>query len=255
MSVPACVLTVPGTNCHRETADALEAAGAMPEIVHYNQLADGSRRLAEYAICAFPGGFADGDHIAAGRLLGMRLRTELAEEVTGYLAAGKAIVGICNGFQALIESGLLPGGVIDGTDRRSAALAPNKEGGFHCDWKDLEVVDSVCRFVSPDIMGRTIELQVAHGEGQFKMRERSDYHSLATNRQVVFRYCDSRGVTTEEFPDNPNGSPFGITGICDPSGQVLGMMPHPERSIDERRFHPPYGLELFKQLVNYARQI
>ncbi len=255
MNINACVLTAPGINCDRETAYALEVGGGNPERVHINQLLDDPRQLDQFAILALSGGFSHGDHLAAGRLLGLQLRRELAEPLTRFLDAGKIIVGICNGYQVLVESGLLPDGKIDGSDRRVAALAPNQQGGFHCAWKRLVVNQSNCAFAQPEDLGGAIELQVAHGEGNLKLAHDSSYKKLLDDGQVVFQYCDADNQPTEAYPDNPNGSPLGITGICDPSGQILGIMPHPERSVSQQRRHLPFGRTLFEKMVHQAKEL
>lgn len=253
MRVPACVTTWEGVNCHRETAHALEVAGAEPELVNITELVEGSRNLAEFAIWALPGGFSDGDHIAAGRSLGTIIRKKLPDQVNDFLDKGGLGVGICNGFQALVESGLLPDGVIDGTDRRNAALTWNEQGGFHCAWKQLRVAESVCKFAQPDLVGDYIELQVAHNEGRLILPSAADYDRLAARGQIVLQYCNDLGEPTTEFPENPNGTPRGIAGITSPDGNLLGVMPHPERSVNDHRPHEPYGRALFESMVDVTR--
>lgn len=257
-----CVLIAPGINCNQETAYALEMAGASTEQVHISQLRSGDRNLADYQAFALSGGFSYGDDIASGRILGLELRTRFAEDLNRFVDDGKAVIGICNGDQALVESGLLPSGRID--DRpKSAALAQNHSGKFECRWSYLKVGESVCKFADPESLGSVIELPNAHGEGRFLRAHRLAYGQLFTHGQVVFQYSDANGQPTEEYPANPNGSPYGITGICDQTGVVLGMMPHPERFV-ARTQHPnwrrgkgarPFGAVLFKNIVNYAKEM
>lgn len=262
-----CVLNAPGINCNEETGFAFELAGAVSEQIHISQLRSGDRDLKESQILALSGGFSHGDDIASGRILGLELRTQLSDQVNEFVAMGGLVIGICNGFQVLVESGLLPHGKTGIEVPKSASLVHNKDAGFQCRWGRLAVRQSESVFANPDILGEVIELPSAHGEGQFLRRDDTAYQSLFDAGQVVFQYCDESGESTTDFPDNPNGSPYGITGICDETGRILGMMPHPERFVKPEQYADyhrakalgetitPHGLPLFKAMVNYTKEI
>lgn len=252
-----CVLKTDGINCDAEMGYAFEVAGATPEVVHVNQLRDGSRQLANYGILAIPGGFSYGDDIASGKVLANELTTHLSEQLQAFADQDKPILGVCNGFQVLVRTGLLP---YRSLGTQEMTLAENEVGHFECRWIDLKVGESVCRFVSQeDFEGVAIPMQTAHGEGRFIGRGR-ETRDLAALGQVVFQYSTPNlGTPAGEFPANPNGSDLDIAGICDPTGLILGMMPHPERSIDA--FHPHRArtevarraaTALFENIVSYA---
>ncbi len=266
MSPAVCVLNERGIGCNVETGEAFELAGARTEQVHMSQLRSSERSLNDYQILALPGGFAHGDDLGSGRILGLELRTQLEDEITDFVNMGGLVIGICNGDQTLVECGLLPDGVSGLREPKSASLIHNKSGGFQCRWSRLRVEQSKCVFAQPDMLGDIIELPVAHGEGQLLLQSDADYQKLEENGQIVFRYVDKDGCATEDFPDNPNGSPYGITGVCDPTGRILGMMPHPERFVRPEQYvnyHRakalgqlvmPQGLPIFKAIVNYAKE-
>lgn len=254
-----CVLKTDGINCEAEMGYAFEVAGADPEIVHINQLRDGSRRLADYGALAIPGGFSYGDDIASGRVLANELTTHLSDQLQTFVDQEKPVLGICNGFQVLVRTGLLPYGSV-GVQKMT--LDENEAGHFECRWIDLKVGESVCRFVrQEDYEGIAIPMQVAHGEGRFIGRG-TETRDLAASRQVVFQYTTpSLERPAGAFPANPNGSDLDIAGICDPTGLILGMMPHPERSIGA--FHPhrvrtevarDAATTLFRNIVSYAAE-
>lgn len=266
MNPKVCVLNAQGINCNAETGAAFELAGANIEQVHISQLRSGERQLTDYQILALSGGFSHGDDLGSGRILGLELRTQLYDQVSEFIAKDdSSVIGICNGDQVLTECGLLPDGIAGLTEPKAASLIHNKEVGFQCRWSRLRVEVSKCVFSHPDLLGEIIELPVAHGEGRFLMPGTLAHQKLEENEQVVFRYVDKENQPTEDFPDNPNGSPHGITGICDPSGKILGMMPHPERFVRPEQYinyHRakalgkaivPHGLPLFEAMVKYAK--
>lgn len=264
MSQPnVCVLNAPGINCNLETAHAFEQFGAQTEQVHISQLRSGDRRLSDFQILALSGGFSDGDTIASGRTLGIELRTQLTDELNRFVDAGGFMIGICNGFQVLTETGLLPHGQIDPSRPKAISLVHNSRGHFVDNWQNLRVEQSVCPFAQPDDIGELIQLPVANGEGRMvAANSEAMACDLRDKRQIVFRYATSSGIATEEFPHNPSGSPFGITGICDASGRILGLMPHPERFINKFQ-HPnwrrgegqtPYGALIIKRLIEVAKE-
>jgi len=252
--VKVCVLRTAGTNCDRETAFAFEEAGAQAELTHVNKFIRGEKKLSEYGILALPGGFSYGDDIAAGKVLANELRSKLNEQIKEFIAAGKLIIGICNGFQILVKSGFLPG---NENCRQEASLIINDCGSFRDEWVGLKTGirgkgqgGSKCVW-SADLP-EEIYLPIAHGEGKFVVKDNKILNNLKNNGQVVFKY-----------KDNPNGSVEDIAGICDATGRILGLMPHPERHIDIRQ-HPRWeksagakhghGLLIFKNGVEYAKK-
>lgn len=258
--VKVIVLRAAGTNCDEETAFAFEWVGAQAELVHINRLLRGERRLADYQILAVPGGFTYGDDISAGRILANEMRFKLGEEVERFIQDGKLVLGICNGFQALAKASLLPG-LWGRLAEQEATLFYNDSGRFQCQWVRLKAVDNgKCIFTRR--IEHPIELPIAHGEGKFVARDPSLLQSLWEGRQVVFQYVDADGNPTPEA--NPNGSMDNIAGLCDPTGRILALMPHPERHIHPTQ-HPRWtreglkregdGLIIFRNAVEYAAQL
>ncbi|MCK6462251.1 MAG: phosphoribosylformylglycinamidine synthase subunit PurQ [Candidatus Pacebacteria bacterium] len=242
-----CILKTDGTNCDNETSYAFEKAGGICKTVHLNQLRNGADKLFNYQILAISGGFSYGDDIASGKVLALELTTFLRDQLRYFVALGKLIIGICNGFQVLVRTGLLPFGNIG---KMEATLAHNSSGHFECRWVNLEInSSSPCVFTLG--MAGVKFLQIAHGEGKFyadgQALERIEKENLA-----VIRYLGA----------NPNGSLNCIAGICDPTGRIFGLMPHPERFVELtqypewRRFPEnvkPHGLKIFENAVDYFK--
>jgi phosphoribosylformylglycinamidine synthase len=255
-SAKVLILRTGGTNCDVETEHAFRLAGADAERVHIGRFLSGERRLDEFHILVLPGGFSYGDDIAAGKLLANELVCRLREPLERFVADGKPILGICNGFQALVRAGLLPG--LGGLGVQEATLTYNESGRFECRWVRLRPEPGPCVFTRG--MEQVIELPIAHGEGRF-FANPGVVSSIEANEQVVFRYTDTDGKPGR-YPVNPNGSVNDIAGICSPGGTVLGMMPHPERFV-RRLQHPRWtrevlpeeghGLSIFRNAVDYAR--
>jgi phosphoribosylformylglycinamidine synthase subunit PurQ / glutaminase len=255
------ILRAPGTNCDQETAFAFETAGGRPEVVHLNRLLERPQLAAEYQILAIPGGFSYGDDISAGRIFGNQMRHHLRECLEEFKAAGKLIIGICNGVQILVKSGVL---LPDRADEPIATLTLNESGKFEDRWVDLQVVSDKCVFL------RGIErmyLPVAHAEGKFVARDEATLRRLDEAGQLVLRYAtpdrppitDHRPTGVVPYPYNPNGAQLNVAGLCDESGRVFGLMPHPERHIDPTQ-HPRWtretrergdGLAVFENAVAY----
>jgi phosphoribosylformylglycinamidine synthase I len=255
----AIVLQAPGINCDIETGFALEQAGAEVEKVHINQLNEGERIWDDYQILTFPGGFSYGDDIASGRLLGIEIRKQHAEALDRCVKAGKAIIGICNGFQILVEAGLLPDGEVRISGPKTATLAHNRNGRFESRWTKMRVGENInSHFINQDTLGEFIELPIAHGEGRLVY---SPAHEPVAE-QIALQYVDEHGQVTEGYPANPNGSKDGITAIS-ATGNILGMMPHPERFLMRQQHYNwhrgqggrPYGAIIFKNIVNYAKEL
>lgn len=253
-----CVLRTAGTNCDAETAFAFELAGAQTELVHVNVLAGGKRSLDYYHILALPGGFSYGDDIAAGKVLANELRCKLRESVERFISAGKLVIGICNGFQILVKSGLLPG---NAQWKQESSLVINDSGKFEARWVHLRVPGSVCVWTGG--IERVIYLPVAHGEGKFMTADTASLRSILEKRQVAVTYCKADG-SAAVYPANPNGSQADIAGICDATGRIFGLMPHPERHVQPSQ-HPlcgagcgkaePDGMSIFKNGVRYAQRM
>lgn len=258
----ALVLTTPGINRDFATKRAYEAAGGRADIVHINQLLEREVLLDDYQIFSIPGGFSYGDHIQGGRVLALQLQQSvIADQIYSHLEKGRFIYGACNGFQAIVQSGLLPFGKINTLNQNAATLTYNKPMQFQSRWIYLKPQPSKCLFVEE---GELVTFPVAHGEGRFLTIDESTAMRIQQNGQIVYQYCDALGDVTEKYPDNPNGSPLGIAGICDSSGQILGMMPHPEDFVDKYR-EPNWrrmdesvsvdGLKFFQNIVDAAKHL
>jgi phosphoribosylformylglycinamidine synthase len=223
----AIVLRAPGTNCDEETAAAWERAGALVETWHVGQLIESPGALNGFQILTIPGGFSYGDDLGAGRILATRLGTVLGEALRRFHDRGGLILGICNGFQVLVRGGFLPGGV----SARPATLARNDSGRFEARWVRLATRAGVSPFV-PSGISEMIELPVAHGEGRFVTSTPADLEAIGRAGQIALAYADEAGQPTDAYPANPNGSARAVAGLCDPTGRIFGLMPHPERFID-----------------------
>jgi len=225
--VRVLILTGLGLNCEEETAAGFRMVGATTESVHLLDVLDGNTgpKLADYSILAFVGGFAFGDHLGAGFVFANKIRWRLYDQLLEFIECGGMALGICNGFQTMVRLGLLPG--LDGDYRTPrATLAPNDRLGYRNAWVRL-AFDSD----SPCLWTRGLEamdLPSRHGEGKFLAESPALLERLESDGQVAARYIDPQGVPTVEWPHNPNGSPAGVAGICDPSGKLFGMMPHPD---------------------------
>lgn len=258
MSVNALILTGFGINCDRETALAFERAGAKADRVHLNDLAENPAQLAGYQILAIPGGFSFGDDVASGRILANRLRYRLGAPLKKFVAAGKLAIGICNGFQVMVKMGLLP--LFDDEFTQEMTLTHNDSGRFDNRWVNLQV-DPASRCVW--LQGITsLEVPIRHGEGKFIPRDNATLARLKSQGQAVLRYARTDGNPANgTFPENPNGSVDDIAGICDPSGRIFGLMPHPEAFL-HRTNHPRWtredlpeegaGLQMFRNAVQYV---
>ncbi len=261
----ALVLTGYGINCDRETRHAFELAGAEAERVHVNDLVSGGRKLADFQILAFPGGFSYGDDVASGKVLATKSKVNLGEDIQRFIEDGKLIIGICNGFQVMAKYGLLADPDGDYRSQR-ATVTFNDKGRFEDRWVHLVAASQKCVWTEGV---ERITLPVAHGEGKFYMPP-DRLAAVEDNTQVVFRYATPDYKQAQgEYPHNPNGSVNDVAGMCDPTGRVFGMMPHPERflhftnhpmwtSIRERKKRkgeplPEHGagLRIFKNGVSY----
>ncbi len=225
--VKVLIMSGYGINCERESAHAFEKAGAECEIVHINDLISKKKRMADFDILMFPGGFSYGDDTGSGNAFANKLRNNLWPDLIEFINAGKLIFGVCNGFQVMTHLGLfaLPKGIYG---ERIHALEANNSNRYECLWIHLKENDSNCVFTK----GITqTHIPVAHGEGRF-FCDKDSYEKLKNNSQIVFTYCDENGNSADGlYPLNPNGSFMDVAGICDQSGRIMGMMPHPERAL------------------------
>jgi len=253
----ALILRAPGTNCDIETAYAFELAGSLTESLHINRLLESPQRASEFQILCIPGGFSYGDDVAAGRILAGQIRHRLFDVLSEFKEAGKLILGICNGFQVLIKSGLLLAEQTPGQMR--ATLTWNDSRKYEARWVHVATQGEQSVFLK-DI--EQMYLPIAHAEGKFVPRCDTTLSQLEEAGQLVLRYADEKGGSDGqlEFPANPNGSIANVAGVCDETGRTLGLMPHPERFIDPTH-HPRWtrgeggtegeGLQIFRNAVGY----
>ncbi|HEY0603963.1 MAG TPA: phosphoribosylformylglycinamidine synthase I [Herpetosiphonaceae bacterium] len=252
------VVRAAGINCDEETAAACELAGGRAERVHINRLAEGSVRLDDYAALVIPGGFSYGDHLGAGKLLAVDLVHRLSDSLQAFVADGRPVLGICNGFQVLVKAGLLPGGSETNGSRQLATLAHNQSGHYECRWVRLRAnTQSPCLFTQG--IDEPFMLPVGHGEGRFMAAEET-LDLLSANQQIAVQYVDEQDAPAREYPANPNGSARSIAGICNASGNVFGLMPHPDRAYLPQ-LHPDWlrsrrqagdGLAIFRNMIGYV---
>ena len=255
----ALVLRAAGINRDEDAATAIQLAGGVPERIHVNRIVEGAVRLGDYAMLIIPGGFSYGDHLGAGKLLAVDLAHRLGEQLAAFVADGRPVIGICNGFQVLVKAGILPG---VSAGRPAATLTDNASGRFECRWVRL-AADPASRCVFTSGLERSIEVPVAHGEGRFVARDGVALDGLRERGQVALRYVAAGGGPAG-YPDNPNGSDDAIAGVCNPAGNVLGLMPHPEDAIVPQQ-HPRWtrepwrsegdGLAIFRNALRYAASI
>lgn len=254
MAIPkVLILRAPGANCDGETQFAFEQAGAQAERLHINRLRDKPDLLHHYQILVIPGGFTYGDDVAAGKILANQLRVFLGDQLRKFRDQEKLILGICNGFQTLLKAGLI---VPPDEDGPLATLAHNTCGKFEDRWIHLQASSGKCPFLRDY---ERLQLPIAHGEGNFISRAPWILKGLEQAGQIVLRYVDAEG-RPGPYPVNPNGSQGDVAGVCDPSGRVLGLMPHPERHVLPTQ-HPQWtrrglaaegdGLRLFRNAVAY----
>ena len=255
--VKVLVLRAAGSNCDFETKYAFDCVGANAELIHINRLLEKSVQLSSYQILAIPGGFTYGDDISAGKVLANQLKYQLADTLATFHNSGNLVIGICNGFQVLVKAGLLP--QLDLTGEQDVTLTFNDSGKFEARWVHLKVNDSPCVFTQQS--KDSVYFPVAHAEGKFVTRNSTVLQQLKNNKQIFFQYAAANGENPD-YPHNPNGSVENIAGICDPTGRILGLMPHPERHLDPTN-HPHWtrngladegdGVNVFRNAVNYFR--
>jgi phosphoribosylformylglycinamidine synthase len=267
MKPKALVLQAHGSNRDFDVIEALTLAGADAVGIPLNELRQNKALFSEYQLLVVPGGFSYADALGAGKLLALDLASYFEAEISTFVAAGKPVIGICNGFQALVKSGILPGispspsgrGVSEGRGEGEAAtLTFNSQGHFECRWVTIAPVSQNCIWTKG--LEDPIECPIAHGEGNFQVSESFPLSTFVESDQIALTYiCPEGSPANGEYPVNPNGSVLDIAGICNPQGNVLGLMPHPENHIHAYQ-HPQWtrgvnghtGLKLFESGVKYA---
>lgn len=255
VSPRALILRAPGTNCEQEAAHAWQHAGALVETWHLNRVVERPESLDAFQILTIPGGFSYGDDLGAGRIFASRLGTVLSDALRRFRDRGGLVLGICNGFQVLVRAGLLPGA----NASAAATLAHNESGHFEARWVRLASRSGRTPFLTSN---EVLDLPVAHAEGRFLMADSSSIDTLDQNGQIVLKYVDETDSPTMQYPANPNGSALSAAGVCDETGRVFGLMPHPERFVDP--LHDPRwtrnglkpegdGLRIFTNAVQALR--
>jgi len=261
--VKALVLRAAGINCDRETQHALELAGAVAERLHINRIIENKTLLDDCQILVVPGGFSYGDDVAAGKILANQVVQHLRDALDKFIADGKLVLGICNGFQVLVKTGILPGPIESqpqstANGAQAVTITYNDSGKFEDRWVYLEPQAERCVFIEP---GRRIYLPIAHGEGKVVTADEPTLDALIAGGYVAFRYVDADGEEGE-YPVNPNGSMASIAGLTDSTGRVLGLMPHPERFVRPTQ-HPRWtreqnvdgdGMTIFNNAVRYVKE-
>jgi phosphoribosylformylglycinamidine synthase len=254
------VLRSPGTNCDEETAEAFRLAGAATERLHVNRVLESPSLLEDFQALCVPGGFSYGDDISAGRVLGNQLRLKLSDPLKRFRDDGKLVLGVCNGFQVLVKTGLLD---IEDDAGPLATLTWNDHGRYEARWVHLKATPGECVFLRGV---ERLELPIAHAEGKIAVRDDAALDALVSQGRVVLRYCAADGGEPNGFPENPNGATANAAGLTDSTGRVLGLMPHPERFLFATQ-HPQWtrkraaggfdphgdggGLKLFRNAVEY----
>lgn len=256
MKPKVCILITDGTNCDEELFYAFQKYGGDPKYIHVNQLRDKTQNLKNFQILALPGGFAYGDDVVSGKILAVELISFLKDQLQDYIIKEGLVLGVCNGFQVLVRTGLLPFGKLGKMD---ATLAQNESGHFECRFIKIKIEKSQAKFLAP-YAGQTLDIAVNHGEGRF-FAGAQNLAKIEQQKLVFARYVDEDGKKTQKYPANPNGSINAIAGVCDPTGRILGLMPHPEKIVDITQ-HPNWrrgnveakGGFIFEAMVNHAKK-
>lgn len=266
--VRVLVLRTAGINCDEEVMHCWRLAGAKPTLMHINRAVEKPSIIEEHDVVTIPGGFSYGDDIAAGVILAQRVLHDLEEPLRRLVERGGGLLGICNGFQALVKAGFLPGGDVD---PGQVTVTYNDSAKFEARWVRLEVCTDRCPFLMPVSAEHSraagfsprglsyLELPVEHAEGKVVTAGDTIVRRLEQTGRIAVRYVDSEG-RYDTYPANPNGSVAGIAGLCDPTGRIFGLMPHPDRHFDHTHHPhwprrnlpgPPDGLTVFQNAVAY----
>jgi len=255
--VKAIVLRAAGINCDLETQHALELVGASARRIHVNRLIEDDALLDKFQIMVIPGGFSYGDDVAAGRILANQIIHHLSDALKKFVDDGKVILGICNGFQVLVKTGLLPGN--NSRSEQNVTISYNDSGKFEDRWVYLSPQSDKCVLLEPN---KQIYLPIAHGEGKVVTKTPEDFESLKAGGHIALKYVDKDG-NEGGYPVNPNGSTESIAALTDSTGRVLGLMPHPER-FTRKTQHPHWtrlpedtpadGNTIFSNAVNFIKE-
>lgn len=258
MKPNALILFAPGTNRDGDVAQALSLAGADSQIIPLATLRQQKTDWSSYQMLVIPGGFSYADALGAGKLLALDLSHYFLDQMQAFVLAGKPVIGICNGFQTLVKSGILPGNEAL-TEIRTTTLTHNQGNHFECRWVSLKPVSQKCLWTKG--LTELIDCPIAHGEGNFQVSTIEIAVNLSDNEQIALVYTDPDGKQANGiYPVNPNGSVMDIAGVCNPQGNVLGLMPHPEdhvypfQSPDRVHRTDASGLPLFINGVRYATE-
>lgn len=249
-----CILRSDGTNCDQELYYAFEKAGGVAEYVHVNEFRKKDKKLSDFQIIALPGGFSYGDDIASGKVLAVELMSFFKDDLQKFIDRKGYVLGVCNGFQTLIRTGLLPFGKLG---KMQATLTHNDSGHFECRWVRMRGEKSKATYF--DDLTFPMHVAVNHGEGKIFADEKI-IEQIEKDNLVVFRYVDSVGNPTMKYPENPNGALNAIAGITDASGRILGLMPHPEKFVDTTQYpnfrrekiEKPHGLLFYERIVKFV---
>jgi phosphoribosylformylglycinamidine synthase subunit PurQ / glutaminase len=261
MKAKALIITGFGLNCENETKAAFDYCGAEVSLVHLNDILNNKVSINSYHFLSFIGGFSFGDHIGAGTVFANRIKYSLTEELINFINSGKLIIGICNGFQTLTRLGILPDFKGFKLPKQSIALDWNDSGVFRDDWVNIKIEEKCPCVFTKDI--KTLEVPIRHGEGKFVANEET-INFIEDNNLVAMRYADKNFLPTAEFPANPNGSINNIAGICNTTGRIFGLMPHPEAFLSPYN-HPDWirqkeldklpkegqGVQIFRNAVKF----
>ncbi|KKP40163.1 MAG: phosphoribosylformylglycinamidine synthase I, phosphoribosylformylglycinamidine synthase [Candidatus Peregrinibacteria bacterium GW2011_GWF2_33_10] len=256
MKPKAAIIFSPGINRDQETSYALIQAGADYEIIQLIELEKGEKRLDDFQILLCPGGFSYGDDVMSAKIWASKSLAHFQTQLQKFISEDKLVIGICNGFQFLIRTGLLP---FANVGQIEATLTHNASNHFECRWVNMKVQPSNCVFTK-GMEGQILRMPTAHGEGRFLANDEA-LKRIKDQNQVIFRYVDENGNSTQDYPVNPNGSTEAIAGLCSPNGKIMGLMPHPECN-SKKNHHPDWNIEgreggeclrIFENAVKYFR--
>lgn len=250
-----CILRTDGTNCDQELFYAFEKAGGISEMVHINELRSKKKSLRNFQILALPGGFTYGDDVASGKILAVELISFFKDTLSEFVEKKGFVFGVCNGFQTLVRTGLLP---FNSLGDMNVTLTHNDSGHFECRWIRIKSENSKASYLNELPI---LEIPVNHGEGKF-FADKKTIKKIEDQNLIVFRYVDSNGNPTMTYPDNPNGALNAIAGITDNTGRILGLMPHPEKFVDNTQnpnwrrndFGKPHGLLFYEKIIQFVKE-
>lgn len=257
MKPKVCILKADGINCDEELFYAFQKFGGLPQYVHVNELRSNAKKLTDFQILAIPGGFAYGDDVVSGKILATELVSTLKDQLANFVQKKGLVIGICNGFQVLVRTGLLP---FNHLGQMDTTLAQNESGHFECRFVKIKIEKSKAKFLDPYV-DQALDIAVNHGEGRFYALP-YDLSKIERGKLVFCRYVNEDGNPTQEYPVNPNGAINAIAGVTDPTGHILGLMPHPEKIVELTQ-HPNWrrgnaeakGGFVFEGMIKFAQEL